>query len=235
MQSENGQTNNIQLAQNEAAGADYITELIPVYAMQNAEILTEYRKRLENFLYRLNVEPPPESVDPTADGQANTVLISHIEMTLDEMFFGEWETYDFKWSVIANEVTGSIILQVVHPVSGRSLRRTGAAAIQIMVDAVPEELKADKNDTYSEKMRKKRERNLWSLDPANKKQSALDMGFPKLKAECEKNAAQSLGKLFGRDLNRKKSDILKPLSQRGKGAQATAATMEALKKVNGTT
>ena len=37
------------------------------------------------------------------------------------------------------------------------------------------------------------------------------MGFPKLKAECLKNAAQSLGKIFGRDLNRKQKDTFNPL------------------------
>jgi hypothetical protein len=45
----------------------------------------------------------------------------------------------------------------------------------------------------------------------NKKSNALDMGFPKLKTECFKNACNSLGKMFGRDLNRVKSDEYNPL------------------------
>jgi hypothetical protein len=47
----------------------------------------------------------------------------------------------------------------------------------------------------------------------------LDLGFPKLKAECIKNAAASLGRVFGRDINRKHRDVfkpaLKPLSDKG--------------------
>ena len=54
------------------------------------------------------------------------------------------------------------------------------------------------------------ERNKWALNPENKKPNALDMAFPKLKAECLKNAAQSLGKIFGRDMNRKIVDEYRP-------------------------
>lgn len=176
------------------------------------------RLRLQGFLDKINKLPPLDSIDETPDGKAYTILISHIEMTLDEYFFGMWETYDFKWAVIANEVVGSIILEVTHPVNGAKLRRTGAAAIQIMVDKAPDDVAKDRI-----------EKNRWANNPDNKKPSALDMGFPKLKAECLKNAAQSFGKLFGRDLNRKKADNFKPL-QKEKADKATAATENLLNK-----
>lgn len=232
MSNENGGTGTTLVTQNEAAGVNYIMDLVPVYAMQNAVILKEYREKLQNFQSRLNLDPPPESIEPTPDGSARTVVISHIEMTLDEMFFGEWETYDFKTHVIANEVVGSLILQVIHPVSGRAIKRTGAATIQIMVDAVPEELKYNKDDSKPEQARKKTERNMWALNLNNKKSSALDLGYPKLKAECLKNAAQSLGKIFGRDLNRKKADQYGPLQKtlQNKAQKATQATEELLKE-----
>lgn len=229
MQSENGQNGISLLAHNQIAGEDYVSDLIPAYAYQHAEVLTEFRLKLAKFNEVINRLPPPESIDATPDGNAHTILISHIEMTLDEYFFGLWETYDFKWAVIANEVVGSIILEVVHPVSGQKLKRQGAASIQIMVDKVPDEFQEQKTDTYAVKMEKKRNRNKWANNPENKKSAALDMGFPKLKAECLKNAAQSFGKLFGRDLNRQKSDAFKPLVKQ-KAASATAATAEALKK-----
>lgn len=175
------QTNNNQVAQK-----------------QNFQSLEEYRVAIQNFTTRVNSTPPEDSIDKTADGKAKTVVISHIEMTLDEFFFGQWDTENFKWSVIANEIVGSMELVAVHPVTGREIRRTGAAAIQIMVDKAPEDVKGT-------------EKNKWALNPENKKSNALDMGFPKLKAECLKNAAQSFGKLFGRDLNRKIQDNYKPL------------------------
>jgi hypothetical protein len=65
-----------------------------------------------------------------------------------------------------------------------------------------------------------------ALDVQNKKSNALDMGFPKLKAECLKNAANSLGKMFGRDLNRKKSDTFKGLLK-----VDTSNTIDKLKKL----
>lgn len=148
----------------------------------------EYRGRLDKFIKALQKEPNPAEIGRTPDGKAKTIPISYIETTLDEFFLGLWETEKFQWNVIANEVVGSIELVVTHPISGEKLRRTGAASIQIMVDKGAD-----------------------AMDITRKKANALDMGFPKLKAECLKNAAQSLGKLFGRDLNRQQVDTYKSM------------------------
>lgn len=151
------------------------------------ELLQKENMLLQSFTKMLNSDPNPAELDKTPDGKASTLPISFIEMTLDELYFGQWGTENFSWNVIANEVVGKIDLVVTHPVTGRAIRRTGSASIQIMVD-----------------------KGTNPLDVANKKANALDMGFPKLKAECLKNAAQSLGKIFGRDINRRKSDTFKP-------------------------
>lgn len=163
----------------------------------------EFRGKCQTFIQKLNNLPDAESIDKTPDGKAGTILISHIEMLLDEYFFGLWETENFKWAVIANEIVGSIDLCFYHPVTGIRMKRNGAAAIQIMVNAGTN-----------------------ALDVQNKKSNALDMGFPKLKAECLKNAANSLGKMFGRDLNRKKSDTFKGLLK-----VDTSNTIDKLKKL----
>lgn len=155
--------------------------------------------QLQEFQNKLNQEPSPESLDKTPDGKAQTVTISFIEMTLDELYLGQWSTRNFKTRNIANEVVGEIELEVINPISGMSIVRTGSAAIQIQVDKVPDAIK----DSPQEK-------NRWHLNSDNKKPNALDLGYPKLKAECLKNAAQSLGKIFGRDLNRKKADTYRP-------------------------
>lgn len=154
----------------------------------------------QNFINKINKKDPIDGIDKTPDGKAVTLVISHVEMTLDEYFFGLWSTENFKWSVIQNEVVGSLDLVVCHPVNGMMIRRTGAASIIIQVDKVPDEIKTNQ-----------KLKNEWALNVSNKKSNALDMGFPKLKAECLKNAAQSLGKIFGRDLNRKIKDDFKPL------------------------
>lgn len=158
----------------------------------------DLRIQLQQFVAKLNQQPNEAELDEVPGGNARTLPISFVEMTLDEMFFGLWETSEFKWSVIQNEVIGSIQLTVTNPINGQKYTRTGAGAIQIMVDKAPDNAKGQ-------------QRNEWYLNPSNKKPNALDMGFPKLKAECMKNAALSLGKLFGRDINRKKQDDFKKL------------------------
>ena len=175
-------------------------EVVPQEQLPNAQLtyVEEERMRLQNFLQRLQQEP--SVIEKTPDGRANTVPISHTEMTLDELYFGMWSTENFKWQVISNEIVGSLELVVTNPVNNTQIRRIGSASIQIMVDAIPESIKNDK-----EKVKQ------WQFDALNKKANALDMGFPKLKAECLKNASQSLGKVFGRDINRKTSDTFRPL------------------------
>lgn len=178
------------------------------------------RLLMQDFTRKLNAEPDPREFDKTPDGKANYLPISFVEMTLDELFLGQWSTENFKWSAITNEVQGSIDLVVVHPMTGRELRRTGAGSIVITVDSLTQ----DEKDKMT-----KQDRNLYALDSSNKKPNALDLAFPKLKAECIKNAAQSLGKIFGRDINRKKRDVFKP-SLKGLSDEALQA---ALKRIEG--
>lgn len=143
---------------------------------------------LQDFQGRLNKEPDPREFEKTPDGKANTLPISFVEMTLDELYLGLWETSDPSYQQIFNEVVGCVVLTVWHPVTGKPIRRTGFASVVIMQDKDAQI--AEFNQT--------------------KKKNALDLAFPKLKAECTKNAAQSLGKIFGRDINRKKKDVFKP-------------------------
>lgn len=152
--------------------------------------------QLQDFMAKLNREPEASEIDATPDGKAKSIPISFIEMTLDEMFLGQWGTRNFSTKVILNEVVGELELWVLHPITGKEITRVGAASIIIQVDKAPQNLEGQA-------------KNEWALNPSNKKSNALDLGYPKLKAECTKNAAQTLGKVFGRDLNRKKADQFK--------------------------
>lgn len=155
----------------------------------------DLRLQLQDFLAKLNREP--ETYEATPDGKAKSIPISFIEMALDEIFLGQWGTRNFTSKVVLNEVVGELELYVIHPITGRKITRVGSASIIIQVDKAPDNLAGQA-------------RNEWALNPSNKKSNALDLGYPKLKAECTKNAAQTLGKVFGRDLNRKKADQLRP-------------------------
>lgn len=145
--------------------------------------------QLQDFMKRLNQEPDPKELGKTPDGKARTLPISFVEMTLDELFLGQWETSEPTYQQVFNEVVGSLVLTVWHPITNRPIRRVGFASVVIT---------QDKDATISE-------------FNATKKKNALDLSFPKLKSECTKNAAQSLGKIFGRDLNRKDADIYQPI------------------------
>lgn len=126
----------------------------------------------QNFLNRLNSEPNPESIDTTADGKAYTILISHVEMLLDEFFFGLWETDSFTFKEVNGRMYGSINLTVTFPFVYQKINRAGAHDLPII--------------------------------------KGEDFMLPILKAECTKNAAKSLGKVFGRDLNREKVASYEP-------------------------
>lgn len=105
--------------------------------------------------------------------------IAHVEAQLDEIFLGLWQTKNFRWQVVANEIIGSIDLEVFNPVANAWITRTGTAS-------VPIQQKSGSAPT----------------DVDAKYKNALVKDFPHLKADCVKNAAKALGRRFGRDLNR---------------------------------
>lgn len=161
---------------------------------------TAFREKLDNFTARLSRVPQTNELQKTPDGKAFYLPIDFVETSLDELFFGLWETKSFEWKVIANEVTASITLRVLHPTAKVWIERVGTASIAIMVDKAPNDLAGQ-------------QKNQWALDIANKKPNALDMGLPKLKTDCIKNAALSLGNIFGRNLNRTHIDQFKAITK----------------------
>lgn len=143
---------------------------------------------LEAFMMRLNSAPDQAALQTNKHANNTTYLpIDHVQTLLDEMFFGMWETLDFKWQVMANEIVGTIVLKVKHPVTGEWLSRTGAAATQI-----------------------RQSQGAQITDISAKLKNALEMDFAHLEADCIKSAAKKLGNAFGRNLNRKHVDVYTP-------------------------
>lgn len=151
--------------------------------------LTKQQAEVEKFTAYLNRPPDQEQVRVNKHA-ANTLYlpISHIETLLDELFLGLWETRDFRYTVMGNEIAGSIELRVFHPKAETWINRTGAAATMI-----------------------RQQKGAGVTEFEKKIHNALEMDFPHLKADCMSNAARSLGKLFGRDLNRVFTDNYRPL------------------------
>ena len=145
--------------------------------------------RLQKFVALLNREPDPKEVRVNQHaGNTRYLPISYVEMGLDELFFGLWSTENFKWQAMANEVVGSIELVLTHPVTGQTIRKTGASAVMI---------------------RQQKGARITDLDA--KYHNSLEMDFPHLKSDCIVNAAKGLGKYFGRDLNRQYQDVYRPI------------------------
>lgn len=120
--------------------------------------------------------------------------ISHIEGLLDALFFGQWETTNFQYLLIGNELSGSMELSYIDPITDRRITKVGAAAEQVQVNALP--------DAEKKKMSKS-EISMHSLDlQNNKKPAALTGLIGSLKTDCLKNAAKSIGNAFGRSINR---------------------------------
>jgi len=156
--------------------------------------------KMQRFANILNTDVEEINLEPHPVAKNRKYLpISFMEMALDQLFFGLWETVNFKWVVVSNEISAAIELRVFHPYAKVWITRTGADAAQIMVDSIPDEQKQEMT---------KKQINAWALDINNKKPAALEMGgFAALKASCFKNAVLSLGRYFGRDVNREHQGI----------------------------
>ena len=137
-------------------------------------------EQLNEYNSKFNSEPPPQEIKLNKFANNSKYLpISFLEMKLDTMLLGLWQTKNFQYQTIGNEIVGSIEIHFFHPIAKQWLSRVGAGAVQI-------QFKKDTDFTLL----------------ANKIQNTLTKDFPHLKAECFRNACLSLGKSFGRDLNR---------------------------------
>lgn len=146
---------------------------------------------LEKFLNKLHDLIDPKNVKKHKVYKKYQYLpISFIEMRLDELFETLWSTRNFSYDRVCNEIIGSIELHYFHPVKETWLCRVGTGA-------VPIQMKAGDNPKANQIEEKKY-------------LNALVKDFPHLKAQCLRNAAVSLGKSFGRDLNREFEDDFTP-------------------------
>jgi hypothetical protein len=176
-------------------------------------------KETEMFLSEvLNAAPSKSEIKKNEMANNSLYLpISYVETQLDEMFFGAWQTLNFKSQVVANELIGQIELTVFHPVLKIWITRTGTAAVQIQMKS--EEKGGDGDITNVQ----------------NKIKNTLEKDYPHLKAECIKNAARSLGKAFGRDLNRKFVDTYQPATEQLEFIEQNKPLLDKLKKCNSKT
>lgn len=145
--------------------------------------LTVFQK-LEKFQKKLLSNPNPSDIKTNKlANNSKFISIGIIEKTLDEIFSGLWRIRNFKYTIVVNELVGDLELDIFHPVIQEWITRSGTASVPITV----------KKGTDFTKIQ-------------NKYINACVTVIPHLKAECVKNAAKSLGTLFGRNLNRDQDD-----------------------------
>jgi hypothetical protein len=162
--------------------------------------------KLDQFVKSVLNRPIPQDdirVNRMANN-ANYLPISFVETKLDEVFFGLWSIENFESRVIANEVVGSLELKVFHPVAQMWLTRVGVGAVVIQQDAW---LRDERGELILDASKQKIKSKPKPSDVDAKITNTLVKDYPHLKAECIKNAAKSLGVMFGRDLNRKDADF----------------------------
>jgi len=145
------------------------------------EEIVEYRESNGfDFIKRLNDNPKEDDIriNEYADN-TKYIPISFLEMKLDEMVNGLWSTKSFNTKIIGNEICGEIELHYFHPIYKTWLCRVGAASVLV-----------------------RQKKGAEITDITAKIKNALVLDYPHLKAECFRNACSSIGKTFGRDLNR---------------------------------
>ena len=96
------------------------TPQLPIIMMGEDQI-KEFRLNLQNFMQLLNRQP--DKKDIKEKDKAKYIPIGLIENGLDELFFGLWETQNFKYQLIGNEIVGDMELVIVHPRTGMKMRR----------------------------------------------------------------------------------------------------------------
>ena len=151
---------------------------------------SDKQSAIESFQKLLNQYPDKSDIKVNNQARgAQYISIGTVERKLDELFPGLWTIENFRWEVIANELVGSIDLKFYHPITKTWITRVGAGATMILTES-------GKPATVE-----------------NKIKNTLVKDFPHLKAECVKNAAKSLGVIFGRNLNRNTDDDFTYISE----------------------
>lgn len=138
--------------------------------------------QMEKFLQFLNRDSKKVKTDKIRD--VNYIPVSEIEVQLDTMFFGHWQTKNLSMTAVGNELVCTLELGVLNPITKEWIWRGGVGACMIR------QTKGAKNSDIDAKIK-----------------NGLEMDAPHAKASAFKNAALSLGNLFGRNLRRKDEDI----------------------------
>lgn len=159
--------------------------------LRDIEANPELRKNQENLKVILNHAPHKDWIlkhkfatkEVIVDGKKTYVPIDYIpigrvEMLLDTLFI-EWKVEVINYSQLFNSVSCQVRLHYINPVSGLWAFHDGLGAVGVQTD-----------------------KGAKASDLTAVKQDAVMKALPAAKSYAIKDAAEHIGKIFGRDLNR---------------------------------
>jgi hypothetical protein len=167
----------------------------------------EVSQALENLTKFLN-EPVPSAMLKINQG-VNYVSIGYIENKLDEIYLHTWKTSNIKAYQLLNSICVEITLSVLDPVSGQWIERAGVGAVPIQTK---------KGEIL--------------ISPESLNTFAIQKGLPAAKAYALKNAAQSLGVIFGRNINRVEDFEFTPLSEQVENFSQKLEVFDTIDKID---
>lgn len=170
----------------------------------NHEVVNSNQNELQVFL---NQEPPDKwiRVNKFANG-SKYLAIDKIEYLLTSIFL-KWYVEVLEWKVIANSVCVSIRLFYQSPIDGEMLHQDGLGAMPMQTDE-----------------------GKGAVDFNFIKTSAVQMALPGAESCAIKDAAEKIGRVFGKDLNRTELMAYENLS--GRYESKTPAQIEEERLIN---
>jgi hypothetical protein len=176
-------------------------QLKPIPKFQDLISMEVVNSNENEFQILLNQEPPKEWIktNDMANG-SKYIPIDKIEYLLTRLFIKWWvQVIDYK--VIANSVAAHIRLFYISPITGETLQQDGLGAAPMQTN-----------------------KGASATDFSQIKNSAVQMSLPAAESYAIKDAAEKIGRLFGKDLNRK--DLMAYENLSGRFVQLTPAEKE---------
>lgn len=162
-------------------------------AIQQIKPTPEWYKAADDFCLMVNKKPSPKAIKVNKyANNSQYVEIGYMEMKLDQITKGLWNTEVLDTKLIGNSICVTVRVRFFHWHFKAWLHRDG-------VGACPIELKATK---YRKDGTVEEQGAAHALDFEKLQSRAIQKNLPVAKSEAFKNACKSIGNLFGRHLNR---------------------------------
>jgi hypothetical protein len=141
----------------------------------------------DEFLRIVNQNPPVQFVKNNPVAMNVKYIPIEVIETLLTKIFQEWNVEVLREGQLLNSIYVTVRLNYKHPITNQWTFQEGVGAVAIQVD------------------KGKNASNLAAI-----KSNAIMLGLPAAKSFAIKDAAEHIGKLFGRDLNRKEALAFTP-------------------------